>query len=170
MMVNSAQPGVSEGAYALPLSLYLPSREKLSWTLQLRGKIHPSYFSSTFFSPVVLTISKLLFTTMWIVVLHFLFSKQCRHTDEKDNKIFHKYKEIQKGAVANSYMTKGFLIYEEMRKYLVKYEEAVSHRWLCNWSIWNYLIYEENFILFFISTQSLHTLIFPYGCLPPAFL
>jgi hypothetical protein len=29
------------------------------------------------------------------------------------------YKEIQKGAVAKSYMKKGFLIYEEMRKYLV---------------------------------------------------
>ncbi len=30
------------------------------------------------------------------------------------------------------YMKKGFLIYEEMRKYLVIYEEAVSHIWLCN--------------------------------------
>ncbi len=29
-------------------------------------------------------------------------------------------------AVAKSYMRKGFLIYEKMRKYLVKYEEAVS--------------------------------------------
>jgi hypothetical protein len=27
------------------------------------------------------------------------------------------YKEIQSGAVAKSYMRKGFLIYEEMRKY-----------------------------------------------------
>jgi hypothetical protein len=34
------------------------------------------------------------------------------------------------GAVAKSYMRKGFLIYEEMRKYLVVYEieEAVSHK------------------------------------------
>jgi hypothetical protein len=32
------------------------------------------------------------------------------------------------GAVAKSYMWKGFLIYEERRKYLVIYEEAVvSH-------------------------------------------
>jgi hypothetical protein len=31
------------------------------------------------------------------------------------------------GSVAKSYMRKGFLIYEEMRKYLTKYEEAVSH-------------------------------------------
>jgi hypothetical protein len=31
------------------------------------------------------------------------------------------------GAVAQSYMRKGFLVYEEMRKYLVIYKEAVSH-------------------------------------------
>ncbi len=30
-------------------------------------------------------------------------------------------------AVANSYMRKGFPIFEEMRKYLVIYDEAVSH-------------------------------------------
>jgi hypothetical protein len=30
------------------------------------------------------------------------------------------------GAVAKSYMRKGFLIYEEMRKYLVIYEEAAA--------------------------------------------
>ncbi len=30
------------------------------------------------------------------------------------------------GAVAKSFMRKGFLIYKEMRKYLVIYEEAVS--------------------------------------------
>jgi hypothetical protein len=48
-------------------------------------------------------------------------------TDKKENKVFLIYKEIQMGAVAKSYMRKGFLIYEEMRKYLVIYEEAVSH-------------------------------------------
>jgi hypothetical protein len=53
------------------------------------------------------------------------------------------------GSVAK--LRKGFLIYEEMRKYLTKYEVAVSHIWLCNRSILNFLIYEENFILFFIS-------------------
>jgi hypothetical protein len=31
------------------------------------------------------------------------------------------------GAVAKSYMRKGFLIYEEMRKYLAIHEKAVSH-------------------------------------------
>jgi hypothetical protein len=31
------------------------------------------------------------------------------------------------GAVAKLYMRKGFLLYEEMHKCLVIYEEAVSH-------------------------------------------
>ncbi len=56
------------------------------------------------------------------------------------------YKEIQKGAVAKSYCTymrKGFLIYGEMRKYLVIYEEPVSHKWLCNSSLLDFLINEE---------------------------
>jgi hypothetical protein len=37
------------------------------------------------------------------------------------------YKEIQSGAVAKSYMRKGFSIYEEMRKYFPIYKEAVSY-------------------------------------------
>jgi hypothetical protein len=37
--------------------------------------------------------------------------------DKKENKIFLISKEIQSGAVAMLYMRKGFLIYEEMRKY-----------------------------------------------------
>jgi hypothetical protein len=40
------------------------------------------------------------------------------------------------GAVAKSYMMKDFLIYEEMRKYLVKYEEAVSHIRLFSAPFW----------------------------------
>jgi ribosomal protein S17 len=35
--------------------------------------------------------------------------------------------EILMGAVVKSYMRKSFLKYEERRKYLAKYEEAVSH-------------------------------------------
>ncbi len=62
--------------------------------------------------------------------------------------------EIQMGAIAKSYMRKGFLINEEMRKYLVIYEEAVSHIWLCNRSLLDCLIYEENFVFFFISVGS----------------
>jgi hypothetical protein len=38
---------------------------------------------------------------------------------KKENIIFLIYKEIQSGAVAKSYMKKGFLIYEEMRKYFL---------------------------------------------------
>ncbi len=44
---------------------------------------------------------------------------------KKENTIFLIYVEIQMEAVAKSYMRgRGFLIYEEMRKYLVRYEEA----------------------------------------------
>jgi hypothetical protein len=38
-----------------------------------------------------------------------------KHTDKKEKKIFLIYKEIQKGAVAKSYMRKGFLIYSMMK-------------------------------------------------------
>ncbi len=38
------------------------------------------------------------------------------HTDKKQNKSFLIYKEIQMGAIAKSYMTKGFIIFEKMRK------------------------------------------------------
>ncbi len=47
-----------------------------------------------------------------------------------------------------------FLIYDEMRKYLATYEEAVSQIWLCNFSILNFIIYEESLIFFFISAPS----------------
>jgi hypothetical protein len=46
---------------------------------------------------------------------------------KKEKKIFFIYKEIQSRAVAKSYMRKGFLTYEEMRKYFPIYEKAVSH-------------------------------------------
>ncbi len=78
---------------------------------------------------------------------------------KNQNKIFLIFKEIQSGAVAKSYMKKGFLIYEEMRKYIPIYEEAISHIWLCNCSVLHFPIYEENLIFFFISAQPifLHT-------------
>jgi hypothetical protein len=50
-----------------------------------------------------------------------------KHTDKKEKKIFLIYKEIQKGTVAKLYIRKGFLIYEEMLKFLVIYEEAISY-------------------------------------------
>jgi hypothetical protein len=49
------------------------------------------------------------------------------HTDKKENKTFLKYKDIQMGSGAKSYMRKGFIIYVEMRKFFPIYEEAVSH-------------------------------------------
>jgi hypothetical protein len=67
--------------------------------------------------------------------MHKLFVIQERvllphiYTDKKENLIFLIYKEIQSGAVAKSCKRKGFLIYEEMRKYS-PYEEAVSHKLL----------------------------------------
>jgi hypothetical protein len=50
-----------------------------------------------------------------------------QYTDKEENQIFLIYKEIQSEAVAQSYMRKGFLIYEEMRKYFPIFEEAVSY-------------------------------------------
>jgi hypothetical protein len=66
------------------------------------------------------------------------------YTVKKEKKIF-LCKDIQKGSGAKLYMRKGFLIYEEMCKYLVIYEEAVSHIGLCTRSLLNFLIYEEFF-------------------------
>jgi hypothetical protein len=77
------------------------------------------------------------------------------YTDKKEKKIFLIDKEIQNGAVAKSYMRNSFLIYEEMHKYFAIYEEAVSHIWLCNCSILNFLICQENLIFFFISVISM---------------
>jgi hypothetical protein len=46
--------------------------------------------------------------------LHRLYAMEkrltIRYTDKKENKIFLIFKEIQKGAVAKSYMTNGLLI------------------------------------------------------------
>ncbi len=78
------------------------------------------------------------------------------YTDKKEKKIFLIYKEIQSGAVAKSNMRKDFLIYEKMRKFFPIYEEAVRHLWLCNCSILNFLIYEENLIFFFLSVYPVH--------------
>ena len=61
-----------------------------------------------------------------LIALSFIMGPRSQ-ADKKENKFFLIYKDIQMGSVAKSYMRKGFLIYEEMRKYLTKYEEAVSH-------------------------------------------
>jgi hypothetical protein len=51
------------------------------------------------------------------------------YTDKKENQIFLIYKKIQRGAVAKSYMRKGFLIYEEMRKYFPILYSVQYMRW-----------------------------------------
>jgi hypothetical protein len=56
-------------------------------------------------------------------------------------------KEIQTEVVAKSNMSKGFLIYEEMCKYLVIYEEAVCHIQydFATAPFWISLIFQEKF-------------------------
>jgi hypothetical protein len=49
------------------------------------------------------------------------------NTNKKENELFLIYKEIYMGSVSKSDMRKGFLIYEEMGKYLTTYEEAISY-------------------------------------------
>jgi hypothetical protein len=73
------------------------------------------------------------------------------YTDKKEKKILFINKEIQKGAGAKSYMRKSFLIYEEMRKYLVILGEPVSHTWLCARSLLNFLIYEVKYSFYFLT-------------------
>jgi hypothetical protein len=54
------------------------------------------------------------------------------------------YKEIQSGAVAKSNMRKGFLIYEEMRKYFPYMRRGLVIYDFATFSTLNFLIYEEN--------------------------
>ncbi len=63
------------------------------------------------------------------------------------------------GSVAKSYMRKGFLIYEKMRKYFTIYGEAVSHIWLCTRSFWISL-YTRKILFYFLSVYS-------YSYIPP---
>ncbi len=90
------------------------------------------------------------------------YAKRCKnwtvqvYTDKKENQIFLIYKVVQYGAVATSYMRKGFLIYEEMRKYFTIYEAAVSHVWLCNCSIPKFLIYEDKFDFLFYQCTTVY--------------
>jgi hypothetical protein len=52
---------------------------------------------------------------------HFLTIKAYTYTDKKENQIFLKYKEIQNGAVATSFMTNGLLIYGEIFAHFLIY-------------------------------------------------
>ncbi len=69
-----------------------------------------------------------------------MFHKKNDYTDKKEKKIFLIYREIQMGAVAKSYMRKGFPIYEEMRKYLARrplfiYDFTTVPLWISLYSI-----------------------------------
>jgi hypothetical protein len=64
--------------------------------------------------------------------------EQAPYTDEKENKIFLIYKEIQVGSGAKSYMRRSSVIYD--------FAPDPSE----------FLIYEENFIFFFISVEVTH--------------
>jgi hypothetical protein len=71
-------------------------------------------------------------------------------TDKKENKTFLIFKEIQIGSGANSYMRKGFLIYEKwanfspyMRRPLDTYDFAPDP------TEFHYTVYEENLLIFF---------------------
>ncbi len=75
----------------------------------------------------------------------FYFENAFTTTQIKKKTKFSSYiRKFRMELVAKSYMRKGFLIYEDMRKYLTIYEEAVSHIWLSNRSRMNFLICEKN--------------------------
>ncbi len=69
-----------------------------------------------------------LFWPIWALFENFRAKIARNCTGKKEKKIFLISQEIQSGAVEKSYMRKGFLIYEDMRKYFPIYEEAVSHK------------------------------------------
>ncbi len=75
-------------------------------------------------------------------------------TVKNERKLFSYVRKFRReGSDAKSYIRKGFLIYEERRKYLVMDGDPISPIWLCTRSLLNCLIYEENFHFFFNSVQ-----------------
>jgi hypothetical protein len=79
----------------------------------------------------------------------FSFALFFTQTDKKENKIFFIYKEIQKGAVAKSYITNGLLI-----QYMTK-----------NLRIFSYL--RKPFFIYYFATAPSE---FPYFCAKFSFL
>jgi hypothetical protein len=67
-------------------------------------------------------------------------------------------KEIQSGAVAKSYMRKGFYIWGNAKifPHIWDWGGRYSHIWLCNSFTPNFLIYEENLIFLSVYTYT-HT-------------
>jgi len=71
-------------------------------------------------------------------------------TDKKEKKIFLIYKEIQSGAVAKSFMRKGFLIFpnisQYMRRPLVIYDFATAPLWIPYiWGQFYFIFYQCSF-------------------------
>jgi hypothetical protein len=86
-----------------------------------------------------------------------ILGEERRYTDKKENQIFLIYKEIQSGAVAKSYIRKGFLIYEKKRKYFPIYEEAFNHIGMTLQLLnSDFLIYKENLIFFLCQCTYIH--------------
>jgi hypothetical protein len=56
-----------------------------------------------------------------------VLSSEGAHTDKKENQIFLICKEIHNGAVANSYMTNGLLIYGEIFAHFLIYWDALPY-------------------------------------------
>ncbi len=124
--------------------------------VRVGGARPPPFTLSTIMSKVVVyapadKADKLLLFLLCVLPFHCFMI----HCNKKESKIFLIYKEIQSGAVAKSYMRKGFLIYEEMRKYFPIYGEAVSYIWLCNCSILNFPIYMRKIWFSFLSVYML---------------
>ncbi len=89
---------------------------------------------------------------MLISVRSYPFLRYRTGTLIKKKKIFFIDKEVQNGAVAKSYMRKGFQIYEKMRKYITIYEEAVSHIYgFATAPFWISLYIRKIWFSFFIS-------------------
>jgi hypothetical protein len=84
-----------------------------------------------------------------------LYPPYCSHSyalKKKKINFFPKYKEIHSGAVAKSYMSKGFPIYQEMGKYFPIYKEAVSYMYMTLQLLHSEFPYIwGNFDFFFIS-------------------
>jgi hypothetical protein len=108
----------------------------IPFLLRLSFLIITSFFSPIFFQSSSLFASYLLTVYRVIIVNHpspnpafstlHIASSQVSLI-KKEKKIILIYRGIKSGAVAKSYMRKGYLIYEEMHKYFPIYEEAVSH-------------------------------------------
>jgi hypothetical protein len=62
------------------------------------------------------------------VYILVLFHSCPRCTDKKENQIFLIYKEIQRGAVAKSYMTNGLLIYGEILAHFLIYPRRCTFK------------------------------------------